>query len=94
MKRALDRGAVVKIGEAGEEPLFYFKSVEIGEEESFGELQKLQRKKTTTMAAFETTKAMIGQLGWSSKAKQSDLEACISIVSSGMHLCLHTLHIS
>ena len=72
LQAAINRGAVI-IGDE-DDPLYYFKSAQVGEEESFDTVQKLSRGKRTTAAVFDTFKEMIDNLGWSVKAKKSDLE--------------------
>ena len=78
LAQALARGAVIKGDE--EEPLYYFRSAQVGEEESYDTIQKLSRKKATTMDVFDTYKEMINGLGWKLNCKQSDMEAFISEV--------------
>ena len=78
LAQALARGAVIKGDE--EEPLYYFRSAQVGEEESYDTIQKLSRKKATTMDVFDTYKEMINGLGWKLKRKPPDMEAFISEV--------------
>ena len=75
LQAAMLRGAVVKLGNDGEEPLYYFKSVEVGEEEAFDEVLNLSKNKTTTGGAYEAMRDMIHNMGRAFKSKQSDLES-------------------
>ena len=72
LKAAILRGAVI-VGEE-DDPLYYFKSAQVGEEESFDTIQKLSRGKNTTAPVFDTYKDIVDGLGWSMKCKAIDLE--------------------
>ena len=84
LKAAILRGAVI-VGDE-DDPLYYFKSAQIGEEESFDTVQALSRGKNTTASVFDTYKETIDGLGWSMKCKAIDLEAPTNV----KHVCKHT----
>ena len=69
------------MGSQGQDTLYYFRSVEVGEEEAFDEVFNLERNRTTTGSAFDTMRSMIQSLEWSFKVKQSELDEAFNNTS-------------
>ena len=81
LQAALLRGGVIKMENEGQETLYYFRSVEVGEEEAFDEVFNLERNMQTTGSAFDTMRSLIQRLDLSFKASQSQLDQAFNETS-------------